>query len=493
MGDEATGCFSCLAEADGKDWIETIAAGSMFNPDAKHKQTTTWQSKLAAAFFILNFILTIVDAVFGGVSIRESFKQVEEGVELPNVTTTEDFWSFHTSTALPWWMDGWRVPQPEQTTAKPQVGEAILNYPKLFFQNSNIPVTSTLPALFVSGWTQGSKQFLVAGSAYVTPSTAALKTHFTESANATAINGTVGGEHDDGLSFLYIWLYSYVVFCSIYLPFELIMLIYMLFGFRSLVFKCRKLIKWTHKPQANDIALSADKVSRDGERVVSLDGNQQLHNSNEFIESRSSQHIHCSLHSVQSETSPAPPYMPGIHEVDLENIDPDLKHGCKDRHCSCFSKNDDLKEILVELMLAFESILVNLMGYGQLAFSQSSPTNRYIFTEGLNSAETSGFLSVTSIVSYFISFSHLFKARNRMLSANRGWKPKVKFAFRLLEFMMSGIAMTTVVMVFSVAKGVDLIIVYDNLIVTIVVWSLISHAFTLCLFTDRGRDVCKWL
>ena len=130
------------------------------------------------------------------------------------------------------------------------------------------------------------------------------------------------------------------------------------------------------------------------------------------------------------------------------------------------------------------------MGYGQLAFSQSSPTNRYIFTEGLNSAETSGFLSVTSIVSYFISFSHLFKARNRMLSANRGWKPKVKFAFRLLEFMMSGIAMTTVVMVFSVAKGVDLIIVYDNLIVTIVVWSLISHAFTLCLFTARGRDVC---
>ena len=55
MGDEAAGCFSCCAEAEGKDCIEAIAAGAIFTPDDRQRQLATWQSKLAASFFIINF------------------------------------------------------------------------------------------------------------------------------------------------------------------------------------------------------------------------------------------------------------------------------------------------------------------------------------------------------------------------------------------------------------------------------------------------------
>ena len=144
-------------------------------------------------------------------------------------------------------------------------------------------------------------------------------------------------------------------------------------------------------------------------------------------------------------------------------------------------------------MLVFESILVEMMSYGQLAFAQSSRTNRHIFREGLNIAQTSGVLAVTSIVTYVLSFGHLFKARNRLKGGVQGWKPIMKFVFRLIEFIMSGIAMTAAIMVVVVATGNEITMLSGSLFGTIIVWSLISHAATLLLLTERGRVVLLWI
>lgn len=721
MGDEAAGCFSCCMEADGKDCIEAIAAGAIFTPDKEERQMATWQSKLAASFFVLNFLLTVTDAVFGGISIHDTFKSVNEGAD-PRTTgsyyTTRSYWPRTTR----WWYSTtpWSYPTelPTSTSVSPPTYPTNLTSPTIppstnpTLNLTSSPTTQSTSSP-VSSQTTGSATTDGSSSVSLNISTTLVNTGSPTTGTSTNISrfrrsqnyesydnyqqsardnyyGTTTGDGD--LSGLNIWIAFYVIFCVIYLPFETLMLIYMLFGFRRLVFNCRQYQKKrkeakeakenvedeleaatdaednTSSPpgkhpdestrntlgdggdgvdevdrvdeqdstssenvrdsetegeigdvkrdqkdtEASDIhpddmstsaktstAQPAQPVSVDSIEVaqnVAEDINKLPENGTDLSKNKSKskkskkeeagkkskkanakvqeqvplppqagQQIQAVPHQYQQQMSqqsfvqqeypqgypyaaqnhpymynqPQPvnmyqpqaqlnngqqimyvsqqsnqinyqpqqqvqynpqhsaPNMPGIHEVkqaiDLQNLPVDMQLGCFDQNCGCFAKDDNLKEIPIELMLVFESFLVEMMSYGQLLFAQSSPVNRAIFKDGLNIAQTSGLLAVTSCVTYVLSFGHLFKARNRLKKGSQGWKPIVKFVFRLLEFIMSGIAMTAAIMVVVVAVGNEITMLSGSLFGTIIVWSLISHAATLLLLTEKGRIVLAYI
>ena len=264
MGDEAAGCFSCCAEAEGKDCIEAIAAGAIFTPDDRQRQLATWQSKLAASFFIINFILTLVDAVFGAISIHDTFKSVNEGVEFSTTTrsyyTTGIYWP---TTRYTW------PPFPSRTTTKistfstgfPTFTNPILNTtvsPPTSPGPSSIPsIPATSPSSVTtmsifqstSQTTTGPLSSLATGGiTSATPATSGARRRFKRYNSDNSYQQSGGsnyywrnsGNNDGDLSGLNIWLGFYIIFCVIYLPFETLMLIYMLFGFRSLVYRCRQ-------------------------------------------------------------------------------------------------------------------------------------------------------------------------------------------------------------------------------------------------------------
>ena len=612
MGDEAAGCLSCCFEADGKDCIESIAAGAIFTPDNRQRQLSTWQSRLAATFFIINFLLTLTDAVFGGISIHDTFQKLEEEQEINNSTAS-----------------GYLLP------------------------NSTIePFRSGLASIISSRYLTTTESLQQNSTIYDSAV-----------ANSSTSSSTSSLDEDGDLSGLTIWVAFYVVFCILYLPFETLMLIYMLFGFRRLVYLCRQYRRHRqaknqlqdngkklnqaddvipdkagesgsaslpkpseamepipetrgdhqssdsptlgaeissiqcqsnsayesgdnvsknfnknyskHKPAENsctnnnaqcetsdDSSSSPDTASEtsDSEGDIRLHlhqhyKDQMVHNvTQQILSTINSQHplqiplvcssqmpgfpvnpqigfevnnmplfpphqqnigrqvytIHNPTPTVSQQRSPPPmnnnqitaptvPDMSVLSAVSTESIEheeadqienpEDLDLGCFDTNCRCFMKDNNLKEIPIELMLVFESIIVEMMSYGQLVFAHSSIKNRKIFVEGLNTAETSGLLVGTSVVTYILSFGHLFKARNRLKTGVPGWKPKVKFIFRLLEFLLSGIAMTAAIMVMTVASGGRIHMFSGGLFVTIIIWSLISHAATLLLLTERGRAI----